>query len=386
MDTDGSDDTPSADLPAHPMSDPGLHLVPGASTTGRPRRPHRIEAVPDSTTVQCPWLRSDDEHGPWTRDQIRAELETFRLSPTGAFLTAEQRIALADLLLSEQSPIAFDGYCGLFWPRQALAPDLPSRLTETPVHHLRQLPVALRAWVRHCHRNDSWTDGEMTVAVLDGIDLVEAEWQWAVDREDRRRRSDRPFYLAKLAEYAADVGDEAELWSLEDAPLPDEEVRLDGLDPDTALVVLEASALCDTYFDRFHDSLAIELRTVVRRLLARIGSECPGALRRPSSSSIAAAVVYAAIHGNVVPRRGGNLSTESFARAVGASPSGVAARARKLLTTLGVEQHQDPPDLPARARRRHLRLGHPDLLIGQQRSFLICQAANIAARLSDSSD
>ena len=165
------------------MSHHGLHLVPGASTTVRPRRPRRtdrLEAVADSTGVPCPWLRSDDELGPWTRDQIRVELHAFRSSPTGAFLTAEQRVALADLLLSERSPIAFDGRC---------------RLT-----------------------------------------------------------------------------------------------------------------------------------------------------------------------------------------------SGVAARARKLLTGLGVDQHQDPPGMPAGARRRHMRLGHPDLLIGQQRSFLVGEAATIAARLSDSDD
>jgi hypothetical protein len=395
MHTDGSDDTPSAEPPAHhsgPTAHDPLRLIPGAGTGERPRRPYRtdrIEAVPDVTSVSSPWLRSDDDRGPWTRDEIRRELQVFLGCPTGEFLTIDERIALADLLLSEHSPIVFDGYCGLFWPNQVLAPDLVSRLTETRVAQLRLLPEALRAWVRYCHRNDPWIDADMTLAVLDGIDIAQYAWHDALDREHRRRCDDRPFHLHKLAEYAADVGGVDALWLISTEPLPDEELQLQDLDPDTTATVLAVAARCDEFFSSFSDldgTWMGELRTVARRLVARLGRDAPKALRRPSTASLAAAVVYASIHGNVVPKRGGPLSTESIALTVGAGASGVAARARSLLGQLGVDQPAPEPDLPPRLRRRHLRLGSPALLIADRREFLASEAAYLAARLGETED
>jgi hypothetical protein len=392
MASDGHDDNPSAHPPAaDPMGQPHLRVVPGGNLTGRPGRTGRLHgsppthahAGPGPEPTPHPWFDPDAQHGPWTPDQVRAELQAFYSSPTGRFLSTEQRLGLTDLLLDERSQVAFDGYCGLFFPGKVLHPDLPERLPDTPIGFLRQLPIALRAWVRHCHRYDPWVDAEMTVAVLDGIDDVEPVWHDAVAREDRRRRSDRPFLLARLAEYAADVGGEGALWSLDAEPLPVEELQLDGLDPDTALIVVQASELCDAVF-RF--DWCVELRTVARRLLVRLGREAPAALRRPSVGSIAAGVSYIAVHANLAPKRGGWFSTDTIALFAGTSASGVPSRARKLLTVLDIEQHPVDEDLPPRLRRRMLRVGTPELLISQRRESLIGEAGYVACRLSDSDD
>lgn len=389
MDTDGRDDNPSANPPApppagDPMSQPHLRVVPGGNLTGRPGRPGRLHPSPPPRTHAAPaphpWFDPDRQSGPWTTDQVRAELRAFYASPTGRFLSTEQRLALTDVLLDDRSSVAFDGYCGLFFPAKVLDPEIPNRLGDTPVGFLRQLPPALRAWVRHCHHFDPWVDATMTVAVLDVIDEFEPPWHDAVEREDRRRRSNRPRWLALLAEYAADVGGEDALWALDAEPLPLEDLQLDGLDPDTALIIVQASALCD---DVLRFDWCLELRTVARRLLVRLARESPAALRRPAVGSIAAAVTYIAVHANLVPRRGGWLSTDNIASLSGTSASGVPARSRKLLAELGIEQPAVDEDLPPRLRRRMLRVGTPDLLIGQRRDFLISEAGYIACRLSD---
>ena len=75
--------------------------------------------------------------------------------------------------------------------------------------------------MRHCHHFDPWVDAEMTVVVLDAIDDFEPAWHDAVDREDRRRRSNRP----RLARHCwpstpPTSGGEDALWSLDAEPLP----------------------------------------------------------------------------------------------------------------------------------------------------------------------
>jgi hypothetical protein len=94
-------------------------------------------------------------------------------------------------------------------------------------------------------------------------------------------------------------------------------------------------------------------------------------------------VSYIAVHANLVPTRGGWFSTENIALFVGTRPSGVPARARKLLAALDIRQEPVDKDMPPRLRRRMLRVGTPDLLIGQRREFLIGEAGDIACRLSD---
>ena len=160
----------------------------------------------------------------------------------------------------------------------------------------------------------------------------------------------------------------------------EEDLHLDGLDPDTALIIVQASALCDEVF-RF--DWCLELRTVARRLLVRLARESPAALRRPAVGSIAAAVTYIAVHANLVPRRGGWLSTDNIASLSGTSASGVPARARKLLAELGIEQPAVDKSLPPEVRRRLLRVGTPELLIAQRREGLISRAGYVACRLSD---
>ena len=89
------------------------------------------------------------------------------------------------------------------------------------------------------------------------------------------------------------------------------------------------------------------------------------------------------MHANLVPRRGGWLSTDNIASLSGTSASGVPARARKLLAGLGIEQPAVDKSLPPEIRRRLLRVATPELLIAQRREFLISSAGYVACRLSD---
>jgi hypothetical protein len=226
------------------------------------------------------------------------------------------------------------------------------------------------------------TNPFLTIEALEVIDDAEKVWQEAVAAVEHGRRINRPWLLALREELILDVGGPDALASLDADPLPvDEPVPLDGLDADTAALVLRITELTDRAlrFPSLH-----QLRTATRRFVALLAREAPKALRGPTVPNLAAAACWVVVHGNVdAPRNVYNLQTAGLASAVRASASGVPARGRKLLDALGIEQPPPNPGLAPSAQRKLLRLGHAELLAGSRRRDILEQLEKIAWRLGE---
>lgn len=181
-------------------------------------------------------------------------------------------------------------------------------------------------------------------------------WEAVADRELAREHRR---YLGDLLRES--VGGEERLRALETTPLPDEPLRLDGLDAATTQRVRELAGLtdacCRALLDREH-------RAACRRVLADVARSDPRSLRRGSPATTAAAIVWIVA--------AANRSADGRRRAQGPAVKDLAdwfgiagppsRRARPLLAALGV-----PPE---RAAGGHLRLGTPRYLVGSRRQAI----------------
>ena len=384
-DQSGTETETETDPPGTGTDQPGTEQR--AAATARPS-----EAGPVGPVLSP---EEADPADPWPIERIDALLAAFRRSPWGACLTPVADDGL-EAVLATPGIHAFRGAAGLPFLADCLRP-----ATVEQHHHdlgvplLRAVPAGLRRWVRFLDRLGDGVAPSATLTKLEYIDRLEPAWQEAVTRLDRRRRFDRPGLVSRLRELAADVGrplpcdvDPAAAGAAEAfaavslLPLPDEPLQLAGLDPDTALRVLDIGDRCDHFFRLVQ---LIELRTAARRLLVTVAHRRPEALTRPSARNLAAAVCYAVIHGNVTRfHRYDWLGTASIAEELGASSSGIPARARALLAAAGVEQPPVDDDLPPSMRRKLLRLGDPGLLVEWRRQQIVQHAEHLLHRLDDS--
>ena len=217
-----------------------------------------------------------------------------------------------------------------------------------------------------------------------------------IARHEHAQRINRPRLIEILHQLAAEVGvslstdddlvvaealEMAARLSLE--PLvEDEPLDLTGLDPDTALRLLDISERSDHFFRL---AGAGELRTAARRFLVQVARRDPFALRRPSARALAAGVCFVVIRANIqLVHRFDWLGTSSIAQELGVSPSTVPTRARALLAAAGIDQPAVDPTLPPAARHQMLTLGDPELLMGRRREVHVERVRFVAARLETS--
>lgn len=336
-----------------------------------------------------------DPAEPWSRERIKGLLDTFRETPWGTPLPIIARRALDEVLLGTDTH-RFSGAAGLPFLAACLDTSTMDALyPQLGVDVLAAVPAGLRRFVRFADRLGTGVAPSATLTKLEYIDHLEPAWQTAVAAHDRRRRVNRPRLEAYLRELALDIGhelpenlddqmiDAMETFALlPTTALPDEALQLVGLDPDTALRVLDIGARCDHFF---RVAKSPELRTAARRFLVIIARTNPNALRRPTARSLAAGICYVVIHGNYSKfRRYDWFGTASIAHQLGVSGSGIPARARSLLAEVGIEQPVPDPDVAKSLRRKLLRLQHPELLVSARRRTVVDEADWIISRLIDS--
>ena len=254
--------------------------------------------------------------------------------------------------------------------------------------YLSKAPVVLRAFVRFCHA-ERGIRPSLTDDTLDAIDRYEPGYQrtirrprpqgpmallaamgaldpdgpWPTDGlddvfDDEFTFDHGEFMRALLLEAA---GSDISLAALDDRPLPDEEFRWAGVEPDVHDRVAEVLALADRCCEELLD---IEHRTACRRLLARVASGDPAVFRRRASPVTAAAAICWIVGKDndlFQPGRGGILVKDLMSH-FGLAQGGVSQRAETLLKAAGF----DPS-----ARRWDLRLGVPELLVSTRRRRLI---------------
>lgn len=166
-------------------------------------------------------------------------------------------------------------------------------------------------------------------------------------------------YLERLITDA--VGGVEAMASLDEAPLPDEPLSLDGVPTDirdrVAAISTAADALAIELFSP-------ELRTAARRILTRIASGDPAIFRRrPSDEGAVAALLWIAGSANqAFGISGGRTTVSALQQRIGVT-SHPGPRARPMLRALGVEY---PEDWSVNAS-----LGDPSLLTSQRRAALL---------------
>ena len=225
--------------------DPETETVASGAGATAPARVE-IEVEPDPADV-------------WSADRIHGLLEAFHSSPWGACLSQDQIGAIHGLLLTRDIH-SFRGVAALPFLADCLRHDVLDRaFPNRTIGVRRAVPTALRQWVRFVDRLGSGTLSEITLAKLEYIDRVEPAWQDAVTRHEHAQRINRPRLIEILHQLAAEVGvslstdddlvvaealEMAARLSLE--PLvEDEPLDLTGLDPDTALRLLDISERSD---------------------------------------------------------------------------------------------------------------------------------------------
>jgi hypothetical protein len=169
------------------------------------------------------------------------------------------------------------------------------------------------------------------------------------------------------------VGRPDALWALDDEPLPDEPFDWSGVaDRDrefVAEVLTTSDRVCELLFD-------LELRTVTRRILARVASLDPRPLRRHARPErCAAGLVWLAAHGNGALGHGSRLCASHLWAWCGVTDC--SDRGRTLRRAAGLRCSADDD-----ARWRGvLPLGDPSLLHSRWRASLIHQRDTLAQAL-----
>lgn len=232
------------------------------------------------------------------------------------------------------------------------------------------VPEVLRAFIRFCHDEED-LPRPVTRVALQAVDRWRPDYLAAQhDPVVMRKRSDfqRELLFAGLADYRRDmaitlVGSEEALEFLDDEPLPAEELDLDGVAPDILARVRSVGALVDRAVETLYQGsgLEVELRTVCRRILARVARADSDLFRgRTRNETDAAAIVWIAGRGNETLGVSGTPPLKHLMAAVGVRVS-PAARAGVLLDAIG------RPKGPWGT----VTLADPDLLISAQRRFVL---------------
>ncbi len=180
--------------------------------------------------------------------------------------------------------------------------------------------------------------------------------RWA-GRAPRAGWDDRDIAAIVLDALRRQVGGDEALWSLNDAPLPDEPFSWDAIPDDIRPKVDEVLGRCDRCCDELLD---VEYRTACRRLLARAARGDPEAFRRRGRADTAAAAICWAVGkaNELFAPSSGGLLVKDLAAHFGLGPGSVSQRAGTLLKAAGVDESWRTWDLS---------LGTPELLVGARR-------------------
>ena len=260
-----------------------------------------------------------------------------------------------------------------------LADWIPRKIV-APAEYLANAPELLRAFVGFTHA-EVGLRSELTDKTLAAIDIWEPPYQQTIrsprpqgpaallaalgldtdDMADMPVGPDDPedFEQSMLDWLALDVGDRTGLDRLDDDPLPDEPFRWDGIPDDIAARVLEVLALIDRCCEEMLD---FEYRTACRRLLARVASNEPEALRRKGRAETAAAALVWIVGkvNELFEHRTGGVQVRDLMSHFGLRQSSVATRAATMLRAGGF--HDDT---------YIVRLGSPDYLVAARRRRII---------------
>ncbi|MCW2705565.1 MAG: uncharacterized protein JWQ37_3560 [Blastococcus sp.] len=317
----------------------------------------------------------------WTDGDKQALTERFFASPFGAGLDDADRRSLLESLLwfgtdygpgdpLRWSPVAVEILLDDWIPRKIVA-DVP---------YLAQAPDLLRAFIRFSHAERGIRPA-LTAETLAAVDELEPGYQATIrtprpqgpmallarmgvldpdgpwpDLEDGALPTFGELMLERL--YPA-VGGAQALAELDDAPLPDEPFDRSRVPAEARERAGEVLVLVDQCCRALMDR---ELRTVARRLLARIAEDDPQALRRGRADTTAAAICWIAAKANDVFDEGG-LTVKQLLDWFGVSANTPSQRGRTLLRAIGVEatDHAFGP----------LDLGSPEYLTAARRAALI---------------
>ena len=317
----------------------------------------------------------------WTDGDKQALTERFFASPFGAGLDDADRRSLLESLLwfgtdygpgdpLRWSPVAVEILLDDWIPRKIVA-DVP---------YLAQAPDLLRAFIRFSHAERGIRPA-LTAETLAAVDELEPEYRTIIrtprpqgpmallarmgaldpegpwpDLEDGALPTFGELMLERL--YPA-VGGAQALAELDDAPLPDEPFDRSRVPAEARERAGEVLVLVDQCCRALMDR---ELRTVARRLLARIAEDDPQALRRGRADTTAAAICWIAAKANDVFDEGG-LTVKQLLDWFGVSANTPSQRGRTLLRAIGVEatDHAFGP----------LDLGSPEYLTAARRAALI---------------
>jgi len=305
----------------------------------------------------------------WDEADTARLRDEFLSSPEATHLDADQR-DLIDALLwfsvdygtaepLQWSPVRVEMFLVDWAPRKLL--------NEYGV--LAKVPNLLSAFIRYSHRVKELRP-ELTEETLAAVD----EWEpayWALIRDPGLRTPfgylahgpwfDDPFDRSQIAAEA--VGGEDALAALDDAPLPDEPFRWEGIPEDVRPQVLEVLDLCDAFCDA---KLDVEHRTAIRRMLALVANGNPSIFRRKARAVTAAAALCWVIgRANGVFKRywgRGIMLVKDMTEWFGLGNWSPSQRAETLLRAIEADR-----DLFV----FHDVLGDPDLLVSVERHRLI---------------
>jgi len=228
---------------------------------------------------------------------------------------------------------------------------IPRKVAADPTY-LRGMPDALRTVIRYAHDRRDIPE-RYTRQALAAVDEFEPDYLDAVSHPCRQGPeallermgalpplgefdqdvSDEEYFLGSLA---ANVGGMAALDALDEVPLADEELDLDSMPDDIRDRVRRVEALaadvCENYFGD------VELRTVARRILARVAPSEPIIFRRNGrDETAAAALCWIVAKANDVFACGTDPNVAGMMAYLGLKGT-PGQRAQPMLRALGVEE------------------------------------------------
>lgn len=267
---------------------------------------------------------------------------------------------------------------------EILLTDWLPRKVVAPTDFLGRAPDVLRDLIRFCHQ-ELGLRTQLTEETLTAVDEWEPEFRAAIKDPSTPRGPgallatllgadegawvdeestpwlDLPREQLLLELLHDTIGDEEQLSSLDDSPLPDEPIDWDAIPADLHDRVGEVAALTDRCCDELLD---VEHRTAARRLLADIARGDPAVFRRRSRADTAAAAVVwtiAKANGSLRQQAGG-LTAKTLLAWFGLTGS-VSQRAATMLKAVGVDT--------GGSTAGELRLGTPRYLVSAKRRKLL---------------
>ena len=370
------------------LGDARARITEAIDAGARTYPPYETETWPASrawvewVVAQLPPGGKGYERPEWSEAERDALAERFFKSEFGRGLTDDEQDLFGAILWFacdygpgdplRWSPVAVELLLMDWLPRKIVA----------QADYLSPAPDVLRRFVKFSHAERGIRPA-LTQETLGAVDEYQAEYQRLIRSPrpqgpaailaamgvpdgadggllgpfDEPLGSHREFMLDTLREA---LGGQQALDELDDAPLPNEPLRLDRVAADVAERVDEISALIDGACEQF---LGAEARTACRRLLTDVAEADPQVFRRKARpESRAAAVAWVVAHANeLFGSYTGGLTVGELMKHFGVSGS-VSDRAATMLRPLGVDLQR---------QYGAVRLGTPRYLVSAQRRRLL---------------